>query len=86
MKTNTIKTGNEHVDTAILQIRDHIILIDDELAGIATDIEDLEYHLEEADQNIQDLNQQKVALRYILSELAPAPKCERGKVFDQIPD
>ena len=86
MKTNTIKTGNEHVDTAILQIRDHIILIDDELAGIATDIEDLEYHLEEADQNIQDLNQQKVALRYILSELAPAPKCEKGKEFDQIPN
>ena len=86
MKTNTIKTGNEHVDTVILQIRDHLILIDDELEGIATDIKDLEYHLEEADWNINDLNEQRVALRYILSELAPAPKCERGKVFDQIPN
>jgi len=81
-----MKTGTEHVDTVILQIRDHLILIDDELEGIATDIKDLEYHLEEADWNINDLIEQRVALRYILSELAPASKCEKGKEFDQIPD
>ena len=70
---------NEYVETAILHLKDGIILSRDQIEGLRVDISDCLHEIENIEQQIDDLAEQQLLMHKALDQLHGEQKEARPK-------